>query len=478
MPSLKTIISGDASPLEKELRRAYGIAEKSGTGMKAAMAGIALQLEQQIISAKRAGTAWDHYSASLKRVNADMARLNSQQAGGGLSPMARATGGVPFQHGGVIGQSAALRKMGGIGGARAQLLHVGRATLDSLASGMNPGQVFMQQAPQVGQALASMRLGWVALGVAIKVAIALIAAKMISDLSKSHFLTDKIAEGFRKIASATQLLAIKQQTRLNDLQREADLLLRISKIRDEQRAAGEKMADTNADEEKEKIRAAFILKGIRTKETELELEKQLLRVDLERAKAKRDQIEADVKSGVLNATELAEKEAALARFNASALEQQTAAEKKVTDAKKAYFGKAGFLSGETDPKVFAEDQKNLLDAKMQEEETRVRLIAERKQLEKEAADARAKSPEQALKAAQVAVTAINNQLSMLGMDKDDPIHKQSGSARAAQVNELQRIGGMAVGESPLVDIGRAQLRALQTLVSQGRGGSINQGFGG
>lgn len=114
----------------------------------------------------------------------------------------------------------------GSGGIQ-QLIHVGRATVDSLASGMSPWRVMMQQAPQAFQAFASMggtaALKFItAFGTAFAAIGAIIAAPFIYfsrvnglaerlaprkliDFSREYIpLVDKTADGLYRMAKAAQ----------------------------------------------------------------------------------------------------------------------------------------------------------------------------------------------------------------------------------------------------------------------------------
>ncbi len=101
MPSLKAIIGADAGPFVNEIRRARAESNR-----------FIAETKSELVQNVRRGP------------------------GGGLGTL------------GVHGQ-------GGI----AQLIHVARASFDSLVSGMSPWRVFLQQAPQVAQAFVSIGRG-------------------------------------------------------------------------------------------------------------------------------------------------------------------------------------------------------------------------------------------------------------------------------------------------------------------------------
>lgn len=152
-------------------------------------------------------------------------------------------------------------------GGMQQLIHVGRATVDSLASGMSPWRVMMQQGPQAFQAFASMggqaALRFVAaFGAAVASIGAIIAAPFIYfsrvdglaerlaphkliDFSREYIpLVNRTAEGLYRMAKAAQRVneeyngatasAARFQKQLDDqfeVQKQLDALSKEREIR-------------------------------------------------------------------------------------------------------------------------------------------------------------------------------------------------------------------------------------------------------
>lgn len=102
--------------------------------------------------------------------------------------------------------SGSHRKWGakGVGGASsAMFVSVARDSAASLASGMNPMTVFLQQAPQVLQAMTMMRLGWLAIA-----AVGVLAAAIAT-----HFISKWVADTVYGIAKQERLAVVLEMQR-------------------------------------------------------------------------------------------------------------------------------------------------------------------------------------------------------------------------------------------------------------------------
>lgn len=127
---------------EKALARNYANRTKlSGAARKKMM------VDARVEAA--AASLWDAHAPGIQTSKGDLKTQRDElaQALRARRAMRSGMGGESGTHG------------GGIGSGAAQLFHVGRASLDSIASGMSPWRVFMQQAPQALQALTFMGKG-------------------------------------------------------------------------------------------------------------------------------------------------------------------------------------------------------------------------------------------------------------------------------------------------------------------------------
>lgn len=119
-----------------------------------------LQIENQIAN-NREKLAQNAHRADYKR-HLERKKMALEEAAESWRAKLDAQRGGPFSAADfkVSGKSGAMRHMGAIGGASsAMMISVMRDTMASLASGANPLTVFMQQAPQVAQAMTMMNKG-------------------------------------------------------------------------------------------------------------------------------------------------------------------------------------------------------------------------------------------------------------------------------------------------------------------------------
>lgn len=177
------------------------------------------------------------------------------------------------------------RARGSFGAASSMFVSVARDSAASLASGAPITQVIAQQAPQVLQALTMMRLGMVAIGASAAAVGAVIAFKIVKGLYDAHVGTERVLEGFKRVKAMTETLDAKIADRLTSKINELDSRLKAiarSRAESSNQLSG---GDAKAELEKEILSFEFSEKKVKTKEDELELQKQLLAIDLKRAMA-------------------------------------------------------------------------------------------------------------------------------------------------------------------------------------------------
>lgn len=279
-------------------------------------------------------------------------------------------------------------------GSYAQLLHVVRATADSLASGQDPTRVLMQQAPQALQALLQMKLGFVALGVAVGAIVVGLGYKFVKAMVDSYTGADKLGEILQRTARMTENLRIKMEQLAEEKQLalKGDVLDARRAQSVEQYAKSARDAATNLREEE--MRAAYLAeKKVHTKADELALEKAILKM-----KEAQALIDLDAaKKNQAGSIAVADATANLSDLKAEQdrdLRQQEAAQKAILDVSKGY--------GSTPEKEAA--RKILDEAESKNLKKREEIV----QAEKDLAFAKSQNGQGEIDAAKAALLHIQN----------------------------------------------------------------------
>jgi hypothetical protein len=226
-------------------------------------------------------------------------------------------------------------------------------------------------------------------------------------LKDSYLMTKEIADGMVRIAALTDRL--RHAAVLRALNAAIELDANAKRLDLAKRAAeyDERTAQAAADLEKEQIRAAHYAENlIQTKESELELNKKLLAVDLARAEAALLLAQRQLGSE----SDVAKAESALAEFEIKASKTYAADAANIKRADESTRMKMGFLSSDFNPEDRKKRNAALAEATQQQEENNARLWEERRQLQKELDEAKRRTDQAAIDKAAAEVQRIQNEM--------------------------------------------------------------------
>jgi hypothetical protein len=419
MPPLNVKISGDATPLIKELNRAQMLSSKFATDV------------------------------TRRITSAGSGVLNSSRSAQVANEIAIQQGiGKSFTTGGSAGGGGFGTKRHNAAVAGSMFTSIARDSAASLASGAPITQVIAQQAPQALQALQMMRMGMVGV-YAVGVALAgVLAYKVVKGLYDSYTGAEQLREGMKRVKLMTEDLDDRIRNRLAaSVQKLAESLNAI-KLAKSGADYDQRAADAAADLEKAFLKNEFLLeKKIHTKEEELELEKQLLAVDLKRAIAA-----ADIAKKAMDESEgVASAKLELEKLNQEYNEKEKAHNKAFSDS----------LAGRANPatgKMWTPEEHRSLESKWGSESQG--MIAGIKIAEANLSEAQRRNGKGGADAATAKVFDIQNQILSVGRD-GVKINTSNTKQNTPDVNDMQRRGHWSVGNSPLLDVNKAQLQVAR-----------------
>lgn len=399
MPPLNVKISGDATQFAKELKRAEMLSSKFAADMS------------RRITSSGSGVLSQSRAAQVANEIAIQKGVQSGFTTGGVS--------------GGSGAGVAKGRRPGFAVAASMFTSVARDSAASLASGAPITQVIAQQAPQVLQALSMMRLGWVGIGIAASAAAVggiYLAMKSMKDFyfeaNRTKELDDKLAAFNKRIIDTAHYL--------NNLGSLIDNAWgdKASKV-DEFTKAQEDALDAAAELEKQQIRAQARTGRFGVNPNKKDIDRAELEVDLKRAKAKEKSVKDAVESGQFGSAEI------------------NAGEAKLKDAANATAGSKS--EDEALANKYAEEaaSRNLAHVKS--------LVEKKKQ--------------GALSSAEANVLSIKEKIESLydAPEKKPTTPSNDSRQNTPDVNAMQRSGHWAVGNSPLLDVNKAQLKSLQMI---------------
>jgi len=276
------------------------------------------------------------------------------------------------------GQSFFQRFINGLkghgSGGMQQLVHVVRATFDSLASGMNPFRVFLQQAPQAlqafwslgGSAAAKFILGF---GV-VAAAVAGIVASPFIFLHRVNGLVLKLNDSVQKVFNADHIPKYLQK--VNEMaEAEKDVTDAVDKRLDAYNSVSEAaarelaVAKQKIDYERELLEArkANDLAAATSVRQRAEIEKKYAAMGMALNKQQRDaELAAMIKDKAALEAESKQKlldmESAAPKFSEARHEQDLQNAKEAADKSKAYFAQAE--PGKKDDRAFSMDKDRVL----------------------------------------------------------------------------------------------------------------------
>jgi hypothetical protein len=348
-----------------------------------------------------------------------------------------------FSHGGIYaGGRAGSGIFGRFGVAGSMFTSVARDSAASLASGAPITQVIAQQAPQVLQAMAMMRLGMVALQVSVIGAAAVVTGYLAKAFYDSYFEVQRTLDVTKQLERGLVAIAAKRKVlRAEDIN-ETNAKIRELRQQKELIQNQNEVADAAAELSKQEAKAEFYSKNVvHSKREELELEQKLLAIELERAEAKAKQLQD---SEIARQTAIAEAEVALKKAN-DAYDIAHA-----EDVKKAY--------GVNTSKVTPFQDVMLIDA--------INDATDELEFQKE------KNDQSGMDKARAEVLRIKNQISAL---KESSVElKDAAKAPITSVTDRQRIGAFSNNsiQVSLLDVNKKQeqhLREMRNMMSKSDG---------
>ena len=360
------------------------------------------------------------------------------------------------------------------GVAYAQLLHVARASFDSLASGMPLTRVLAQQGPQLAQALIQMGAGMNAVYVAAAAGAAYGLyrfAKAMHDVyfevERTSALADKLkafmeyAKGVHKTRVIDSALANEKisgdferaQAAIDYANEEADAVADLAKAK----ATAESLARQKDMNEKQRA------------EERIALEKKLLTIELERARIKLDQAKTNQPAAV--AADIAKAEANLARVDQETDDAIESAQKKIDDLLRKY-DSSTVLSPKEQREVSrqvaaAQNEYDLVAA-----EAREKVAAARKELEA----ARKRTGSAAVTAAEAKVKELENKLNEITLGKPAGTVVARPVSPGLGADSLTSVGNFLGGSRSMIEslarrqvdlLARIELNTRRTVASGG-----------
>jgi hypothetical protein len=353
----------------------------------------------------------------------------------------------------VTGNNSTLaRPRASFGVASSMFVSVARDSAASLASGAPITQVIAQQAPQVLQALTMMRLGMVAVGISAAAVGAVIAFKIVKGLYDAHVGTERVLEGFRRVKAMTETLEMKISEKLTAKINELDSKLKaINRARQEGNNALSS-GDAQAELEKEFLLTEFSNKKVKSKEEELELQKQLLAIDLKRAFAAQEAAKKAMDES---------EPVAKAALQLEQLNQEYDQKKKQFDTLES-----GMLRREANPatgKVWTTDEWRAESRRWGgESSSLVRSISE---TEKDLESARNMSGQGEVDRATANIIRIQRKIDEAKLDPEKIKKSSGGGGYSMELTSNQRIGAYAGGpQLNLLDVANKQLTTQQQIL--------------
>lgn len=381
-----------------------------------------------------------------------------------------------FQTGGM---SSGRTRPGGRGSfaiAGSMFTSVARDSAASLASGAPITQVIAQQAPQVLQALAMMKLTTVA-WVAVLAGAGLFAwHKITKGISEAFYGTNKLLASTQSLIRSSQTLASVRKA--GDASDRSEAELAAQKIGDAAELL--KIEQDAADIAAEKAKNAATEANLKDRlaggtKTEKDLQLELLQIEKKRLEAKRDSL---VQGGAAEAAQLKMQLQDDEQKLSDLMEEQNTLEKQtipdLTRAKNHASGDNKVTAKAAEDaawKRFADIRTDIAKQEGAVALTRGKISQNAKTSPMEAENARMQ--------AQNAVEAVTNEIAAVGLNKETATTATIKGGQSLGMTENQRLGAFGGGPTfTLIDINKQQLAVLKEIArASGKAGTRGVNFG-